>query len=335
MPKTYLLPSPEQEKAETARTSATQYFMLNSADRNQNSSPGVFQNNSVPWNKFQIQRPQALMEAYARRIKVVDIRFPWFIPNITKNNNTLWIRIDGTLHTLTFDVGFYTPAQLVDVLDTALGGITASQVQSEQVGISYNAGKYTYTLSSGTHTVILYDSDPNNFTIPNPKFYAQSSLFKTLGFYPAQSGMTIPEDQQLMGGPTNSSYTDYVDICSDKLMYYTDVKDSSSSNTATNPSVICRVFANSEVSLPDVPQGIPCTCTPFTIFRQFKNAKSIKWNPEAHLDWLDVYVYDQYGQLVPLPPYTIIQTDGSGNPFPVERDGYYPDFQITFLASED
>jgi hypothetical protein len=327
MPKTLVLPSFPEQVTETIRNSATQYFMMNSADRNQNAVPGSFADNSAPWNKFQIQRPQALMEAFARRIKVSDIRFPWYIPNITAYNNTLWFQINGApnpIYSITLPPKFYTPSTLVSAINSSF----VAQVPTNPPVLSYDASSYTYTLTvSGGNNVIIWDVNPaTNPVLPNPRFYSQASLFKTLGFYPVQAGRLVLTS--LTGGITTSSYTDYVDICSDKLMYFTDVKDSSSSNTATNPSVVCRVFATTEVSLPDNPEGTPLTSTPFVIYRQFRNAKNIKWNPESHLDWLDISVLDQYGNLIPLPSFTAPGLSGS-------QEGAYPDFQITFLASEN
>jgi hypothetical protein len=129
----------------------------------------------------------------------------------------------------------------------------------------------------------------------------------------------------LTGNPTNSSYTDYVDITSDKLMTYTDVRDGSSTEGAPS-SVLARIYANDEVS---VPATNPITSAPFYIHRQFKNAKNIKWNPDAVIDWCDIQVRDMYGNLVYLPTNPIPQI----SPTP-QVPATYPDFQLTLLASE-
>jgi len=63
------------------------------------------------------------------------------------------------------------------------------------------------------------------------------------------------------------------------------------------------------------------------------------WNKESVVDWLDISVRDEYGNLVELPIIDIADQN------PDEEDpessylenisGSYPDFQLTLLASEN
>ena len=82
--------------ANTARHPANQYLLLDSADRLAisaipavNSIPTVAPEDVTlqPWNDFQMQRPQSLMEAFAKRIAVSEIRMPYYIPNVNSYNN--------------------------------------------------------------------------------------------------------------------------------------------------------------------------------------------------------------------------------------------------------
>ena len=129
------------------------------------------------------------------------------------------------------------------------------------------------------------------------------------------------------------SYTTYIDICSDKLTQYQKVRDSSSKTNARN-NIICRLFISDENST--VPtQGVYWAnravapseevyssylapgSVPFIIHRQFQYPKMFRWNKEVAIDWIDIKLYDDGGNLLPLP------------------FGGLPDFQITFKASED
>lgn len=317
----------EEEMVITERASSSQYLVINSADRNQNSSLDGF-DSGASWSDFKVQKPQAILDGFARRIRPVEIRFPWFVPNISVKNNKLWLLIDpgippSTLKTIVLPPGFYTPSSLVSALNLAL----ATAVPTSPPIFSYNQVSYTYTLTVGSASVVLYSIDPANNNNLLADWYNRASLLKTLGFYNTQAGALVTPTATMTGGSTLSSYTDYVDIVSDKLMYYTDVKDGSSSNQNTNTSLIMRVFATNEVSLADA-NGVPQTCTPFLISRQFKNAKNIQWNPDAMVDWLDIKVLDMYGDVIDLPQYRAPGISGFQN-------GSYPDFQITFLASEN
>jgi hypothetical protein len=109
-------------------------------------------------------------------------------------------------------------------------------------------------------------------------------------------------------------YTDFVDIASNKLNYYSNFKDGASGIQTSN-SLICRIYASDDCSLTG-PQ--PVGTAPFVIHRQFFTPKSVQWDPASFLDWLDISVFDQYGKLLPLP--------GGVDA--------YPDFQITLLGSE-
>jgi hypothetical protein len=128
------------------------------------------------------------------------------------------------------------------------------------------------------------------------------------------------------------TYTTYIDICSDKLTQYQKVRDSSSKTNARN-NVICRLFIADENSVVPTQNfyydtSAPPTrvayssylapgSVPFIIHRQFQYPKIFRWNKEVAIDWIDIKLYDDGGNLLPLP------------------FGGLPDFQITFKASED
>jgi len=294
------------------RQASTQYILLDSQDRNQNGRQA--------WNNFSFQKPQAILDAFANRILVSEVNFAWFIPNVTRFNNTLFI--DG--NRVGIPAKFYTPTELAAQVQVAL--IAASDAGCT---CTYDPITMRYTITAGA-VPLTFGFHRDNTDIVN--FYTTASLYKTLGFQEQQSdvptGAFIPPGQSLIGLATLSDYTPYIDIISNRLMRYTSVKDGESASNAQS-AVICRVYASDETSTTNIVAGVPLTCAPFLIHRQFKNAKAVQWNKDSFVDYFDIQVIDQYNNLVPLPSFELAGLPG----IPVE--GSYPDWQITLLASED
>jgi hypothetical protein len=328
----YHYPEPQDAvKTVITRLPATQLLTLNSADRFQNSSTGLTNAVVQPWNKFILQRPQNLMEAFAIRISVSEVRFPWFVPNINSYNNTIWLYAESslagnplTVYPLVVPSGFYTLKAVVAQLNALIGATNALNpptfsVVGSQIVASPGVG-------SGAQFSFYWFNPSTNATAPSQQtFFTQASLAQTLGFdYEQVSGGTNIT-QPLIGNPTELLYTQYVDIVSEKLNYFSKTKDGSSSSS-TNKALICRLYVADEVSIPG--QTEPGQ-TPFVIHRQFSTPKDIMWNKEAVIDYLDISVIDQFGQLVPLPVLSGVQSQSQT---PV---GSYPNFQITLLASEN
>ena len=291
---------------ETAKkVAATQHILLDSFDRNQFAAQ--------PWNNFSFQKPQAILDAFASRIIVSEVRFPWFIPNISQLNRFIWV--NGVRRGIA--VGFYTPAQLAaaleDLLDTYSIGTT----------VTYSNFRYTITVGATPLTLSFSDATPATQTLAD--YTTTASLFKTLGIPYEQSGLTIDPGIIFVGVYTLSEYTAYVDIISNRLMRYTAVKDGESASNAQS-AIMARIYAVDETSDGNITAGVPITSSPFVIHRQFKNAKAVKWNPEAFVDYFDIQVVDQYNNRVPLQLTDLSNGD--------QIEAGYPDFQVTLLASE-
>lgn len=332
-PSTQLLTLSSADRFQTSTTANTQVNLLsgNITQQPLNKSSPTTAVVRQPWNSFILQRPQNLMEAFATRISVSEVRFPWYIPNINSYNNTIWLYAEAntpgnplTLYPITIPTGFYDLAGIATAINAQIG-ITTTAVNPPVVSVVGKQFKWTPGIGSSSEFT-LYWFNPN--TIPTAPSEAQylvsASLAKTLGMTYGQVSGGQNTTQPLIGNPTEGLYTQYVDIVSEKLNYYSHTKDGSSTNK-TNKALLCRLYVNSEVSVSDLQgQG------PFVIHRQFKTPKQIMWNKEAVIDLLDISVLDQYGNLVPLPVIA-----GAQSVSPIETIGAYPDFQITLLASEN
>jgi hypothetical protein len=321
----------EKEKVVTSPSSV--YLTIDSKDRNQSTTQD--------WNNFTLQKPQALLDAFAKKLVVSEVRFPWYIPNITQNNNVFAVASKkGTtldfLALITIPPGFYTPVQLVSAINTQIVavGFDASPV------LSYNNLSQTYTFTAGLtpsaepftlyfYNYAIYDALPSE-----PAYNTSPWLLRTLGFHYNQvsgSGIFVATT----GQPTMSVYTNYVDIVSTRLTRFQKVRDGDSANNSQS-NTICRIYLADEASNPllgkfnlattGTPDYASYGAYPLLIHRQFKNAKALNWTPDNFVDYLDIRVLDEYNNLVPL------QTGSA--PFGGAFVSQYPDFQITFICTE-
>jgi len=304
-------------EVEVARTPATQYLTLNSRDRNQNSVVGGAVRQ--PWNNFKLQRPQSIMNSFSTRILVCEVNFPWFVPNINDYNKRAGIQYDGgTVQDIVIPEGFYTPQSIVAFFNAEVPNPPG--IGDTPPALSYDATRGVFTITSGNVGFIL---NLGGFAqLQNP---SAPTFWETLGFDAFQiSQPFLPGGLDINGSPTQFLYTQYVDIVSNKFNQYSAVRDGSSDSN-TNSNLICRLFICDEASIVYNNNSPTPGQFPSIIHRQFKNAKAVMWNKEAVIDWLDISLLDEFGNLLPLPPYNI-----GGATVPS-----YPDFQITLLASEN
>jgi hypothetical protein len=173
------------------------------------------------------------------------------------------------------------------------------------------------------------------------------SLAKTLGFsfeqvlYSPNVGAGGPDFfpilNQITSNPTEYLYTSYVDITSNKLNQYTTNLDGSSDITSNR--LFLRLYYADESSMYNSynnAENVINIYLPTLLHRQFKNPKQVMWNKESVVDWLDIQVRDQYGNLVYLPQIELAGNDPTAEPpYTTTIDGSYPDFQITLLATEN
>lgn len=328
-------------KTVTARTPAIQYLTLNSKDRFQTSTLG--QSADQPWNQFRLQRPQNIMNAYATRIGVSEVRFPYYIPNVNANNNVLYITAFNSALTLstfkiTVNPGFYNGTTLATALNSIINNSTTYGFYQVWIGppatpfnpatipvFSFTTtSQFQYNPSGGGAGSALYAFPPSNIGTEE-EYNNNPSLCNLMGF--AYQQVTEPFAEQstpaFSGRITTMTYTDYIDIVSEKFNQHASARDGSSDG-ASNRSLICRLYLSPENGTMYDP-GLP-----FTIYRQFKNPKMVEWDKMASVDWLDIALYDEYGELLPLPaPVSLPNNAG------LISGGSYPDFQITLIASQD
>ena len=239
---------------------------------------------------------------------------------------------------VTVPVGFYTPTALVASVQAQLTAYKTAGTFADAFTFSYDAATYRYSLkmdtnTSGVNYAILGYSNNNSdlsYLSDYQNWLSQANFFNLVGWPFSFSGLELfrtasGTGNPLVGAPSETIYTEFVDIVSSKAHEFTNIRDGNSGNTST--VAICRLYINDNVNVNESPW---IGQTPIVIHRQFKNPKYIRFNAESVISWLDIQVLDSFGRKVPLPPPTTLPT----NPASTIQETY-PDFCITLLASED
>lgn len=308
---------PIYDKKEThptvSRTPASCYFFLDSGDRFLTDlTPTV---NNVPnraYNNFVISKNENLLQGQFKRIGISEIRFPFAIPNVNARNNVMWVNLNGAGWTsITVTEGFYNGTDLATALTTAIGvaGLTVAYTAGQQFTFTYVGVAPSYSLG-------ISPTDP---TLSIPQKNVSRSLLDLIGLYFIADGTIQALDIKATPFRTNVAdlkYTDYIDIVSKQLTNYQDSKDMSTQNLTPRSAVINRVFIENENST-NSPSNVWGTY-PFVIHRQYTQPKMMKWEGQKSVGQVDISLYDMYGE-----------------PLYVPTGAEPPNFQITFLASED
>jgi len=160
--------------------------------------------------------------------------------------------------------------------------------------------------------------------------------------YPNTAGASVPplpvfpagySYGAVNGSTYTGAYTQYIDICSPTLCQAQNVRDGNTNQFSIHRDLICRLYIANEVSLF---QTDPTGTRPFTIHRQFKNAKVMKWTVDRSIDAIDIQLYDQFGNPLPtLPGYIDSVTNTNGYRGDAVYQGQGADFALTFLVDEN
>jgi hypothetical protein len=303
-----------EDRAVTIRPSSTALFCVDSADRYPTTT--ARHQGSVSPYSFQITRNQALLNGFFTRIALTEVVFPYYIPNVNKQTNSIKVIYNGGAEVLvTIAEGFYTPLELAGVLQTALIAVT-----SPATTVTYlPTGQFQIDVGVGDDILLFSPTTgPNDF-----------SLFDLIGG--TDDWFSAPAQIQT-GECTRCRFTDFIDIVCSQLTYNQELKDGSSDPIVRD--VLARIYIETEndQTVPvwntvanDVTltydSNIPGTA-PYTIYRQFKTPKQILWNNTQSLGNLKFEVYDSRG--------TLLSANSTVMP-----DFRCPDWRISLLVSEN
>lgn len=316
------------DDAITIRASADAFFLMDSADRN-TTQAGAGSSSSAsqaqPWNNFRISKDQPLLDAYARRIGVTEVNFPWAIPNVNDYNNVIYInQVGGATIKILLNRDFYTGTELAAAIQAKINAAAPNGFGPGQISVTYDVARRRFTfLGLSANIYSLWYGPTEETARPTvTEYFSKASLARTLGLTLQMLDkpfITLGITTGIVSAVTMVQYTAWVDIVSSRIHYDTEGKDGNTSPLQTR-DVLCRIFCADEIS--NYGADAPGT-RPFIIHRQFKTPKMLKVNPEQFLASVDFQVVDEYGNLCFSPA-------GRGFDYDV-----YPDFQLTFISSEN
>jgi hypothetical protein len=282
-----------------------------------NAIIGQYRNLPPYCNNFTISSPGALIYGYIKKIIVSQIQLQYNIPTICqgRNDRLVFESAGAILGEITIPFGFYTP----DELAAAIEGLTSapSVLAPLDLTVTYNLLD-GFTFISGT---------PTNFSFPSPEFllangYTQTQIETVLKTY-RTIGMNF-ENAEQTSTPTQISYeypnflyTPYIDIYSDVLTNYQNIKDNNTS-IAKPKGLIARILLSGVGNPQFTTETSALGCTPFVMTADLNSPKVIRWSPDVAVPSIDFQLIDCYGDFIP------------GD---VER--YPTEFQMTLLCVEE
>lgn len=285
----------------------------------QNSLIGQYRNLSPYCNNFTITSPGALIYGYIDRIVVSQIQLQYNIPTICLGrNDKLAIYSDPGITTLLeIPFGFYTPDELAAAVDTLIANTPS--LASLDIDVQYNLLR-GFTFTSQTATDFYFPSPEallsNN--VPQETINVILKTYRTFGMnwenseFPTGSG----SDTQISFEYPNFLYTPYIDIYSDVLTNYQNIKDTNTS-VSKPKGLIARVLLSGAGNIQITTDANALGSTPFVITVDLNTPKVIQWSRDVAVPSIDFQLRDCYGDLIP-----------------GDKERYPTEFQMTLLCIE-
>jgi hypothetical protein len=293
-----------------------------------------------PCNNFSITSGKLsnyLIQGYIQRMVVSQIQLYYNIPTVNFGlNDTFWI-CDGRdinnasyYYPVTIPYGFYTPDELAAIVEIQINATPLGLVTSVNVSFDPKRG-------------FIFESTPG-FPIMFPDFFElraalntqggaslallNSNYFNNVARTYKLLGLTVQNSAAATRGGRGVSvrqvafdypfflYTPYIDIYSDILTNYQDVKDTNTSISSAK-GLVARIYL-SGVGNPQITTDTTALgSAPFVMTADLNSPKIIRWTPDVAVPSLDFQVRDCYGDLIPGPEY-----------------GFSTEWQMTLLCVE-
>lgn len=219
------------------RPSTTSLLAISSNDR-YNSWASRRINPTNPFNIL-IQKNQALMNGYFRRIAMTEFRMNWTLPNIAQawGNSSIQFSYINSGTTYSFNVtlsdGFYGAEELSNALQARIRGGTPT--------VSGIPG-FTVQVSFPSEDDLMYFSAPAGYTFWfTPMTGDQRQLFDML----ALPTLATPGIQSFLTGIPDLRATEYVDLVCSQLTNNMLQKDSTSAPIVRD--MIARIYLDDDV----------------------------------------------------------------------------------------
>ena len=277
-----------------------------------------FSNNAPYCNDFTISSPAALIYGYIDRIVVTQIQLQYNIPTVCVGKNDIFvIAWNAGLNSQEINIpfGFYTPDELAAMIQTQITAIPALNPLDLQVTFTPEDG---FIFNSVTNVDFYFPSVAallNTFTTQGVNQILKCC--KLLGMTFENSEITTQSVQASSNWP-NFLYTPYIDIYSDVLTNYQNVKDTNTS-IAKPKGLVARILLSGSGNLQLTTGTTALGSAPFVMTVDLNSPKIIQWSPDVAVPSIDFQLRDCYGELIP----------GAAPP-----ESYPTEFQMTLLCIE-
>lgn len=269
---------------------------------------------------------QNLIQGSIDKIQVAEITFPYDYPNVIPSDlsgnvfsflgtDIFFIRIIGGSTPGVYPIklaagGFYTGSELATAvnarLTAVLGALSPPITGADVPQVSYNSTTNCFTFSN-TSTTLAYALTNFNTGSVFPSGIPKTLLY-IMGF-PTKVSLAV--SSSFVGNSAQLVYTQFIDIGSQSLSGQQFIRDGSTiqfpnvftkdlvarvyvaDETSTNPTYVYDASGNPILAVPGT--------RPFVIHRQFKNAKMIANTLANCLNNVDITLYDDLGNVMPLP----------------------------------
>jgi len=270
-------------------------------------------------NNFTLQSSSSYIYGYIQKIIVSQIQLNYNVPTVNATlNDTLYI-VDNsttfpTFHTITIPFGYYYADELAAAVQDLIR---------------------TTTPFTGM-TVVFVPRDGFVFTAAAP--YANDFYFPDMATLQAYLGsiyenrvigalrtyrlfgITIdnfnPSTTQTSGSYPIFLYTPFIDIYSNSLTNYQNIKDTNTSVPNTK-NLLSRIYLSSTGNIQKTTPINALGTEPFILTSDLNTPKIISWTPDVAVTQIDLQLRDQYGELLPGPDY-----------------GFETEYQMTLLCVE-
>lgn len=311
------------EVATVIRQPSTALFLVDSSDRKQDLSGGVFQyfEANKPWNML-INNPNALMNGFFTRLSLTELAIRWDVPNISADfgNTTLLMDISGygsNPITITLPNQFATAACAFDAIMNSVNDLSGTT-------------NFFLTMLPRRTAPCIYQLIGNN-----------KAPGTNGGFFKFRTGVL---SQQLNATSTNLTKFyeptspdlrpfSFIDFTSQNLTYNQDLKDSTTN--PVNVDIIQRFYFAYEQENTYDKYNFPILMgyRPFVVKQQYNPPKQIRWSPQQPIGQVQ---FEVYGKAT--PGYVAASVTATRQPqlySPLTNKAYLTNYQFTLQVSEN
>ena len=246
-------------------------------------------------SQWTLQSRQYVLNGYFNRLSVTSCQFFWNLPTIiTDYNDTIAVgNADGSaiLGYITIPQDWYVCDSLASAISTLFDAI----VTGGTVTANPNTGALTFSAPTGFSIL------PPNYSGLNGGTLVYGRTYQTAGIIPDNatlSGATYT----LIGGIPTMLPTRYIDIGSKYLTKNQKVKDTSTLISGQTTNILVRVNAFAPYTRTYFPPSANSGAvveTPFVLALDCGQGKLLEWNDDEIISNFDIFLTDEYGQLVP------------------------------------